>query len=68
VVIGAADDRRLRAFDSRNGRELWAEPLPQSARATPMTYLADGKQYIAAVAAGGDGDGGAPSLRVYSLP
>jgi quinoprotein glucose dehydrogenase len=69
VLIGATDDRRLRAFNSRSGQELWAEPLPRSAQATPMTYLAGGKQFIAAVAAGDDAEAAeAPQLRVYSVP
>jgi quinoprotein glucose dehydrogenase len=78
VLIGAADDRRLRAFDTRSGQELWSEPLPRSAHATPITYLAAGKQYIAVVAAGSapgasstpdrDPAADAPSLRAYALP
>lgn len=49
-------DRRLRAFDTASGRELWSTPLPAGAKATPMTYRgADGRQYVV-IAAGGDGD------------
>jgi quinoprotein glucose dehydrogenase len=55
VFIGAATDRYLRAFDVRNGRELWKVGLQAGGKATPMTYLgADGRQYVV-IASGGDG-------------
>ncbi len=38
VFVGATDDRRLRAFDSKTGKELWATKLPASGNANPMTY------------------------------
>lgn len=50
VFIGATLDRRFRAFDSETGRELWAWELGAPAEANPMTYLVDGKQYLAVVA------------------
>ena len=43
----------LRAYDKNNGNqvgEVWM-PAPQSG--SPMTYLADGKQYIIVAVAGG---------------
>jgi quinoprotein glucose dehydrogenase len=52
VFIGATNDRRFRAFDSRTGEELWVARLPMSAYAVPITYQGrDGKQYVAVVAA-----------------
>ncbi len=74
VFIGASDDRRFRAFDSRTGAELWVTELPLSAHAVPLTYAAaDGRQYVAIVAAGrlaidGAGAAGAESLIAYALP
>ncbi len=54
TFIGATDDRRLRAFDTRNGKEIWTYQLPASAEATPITYAAaDGRQMLAVVATGG---------------
>src|SRR5215469_1815030 len=54
VFIGATNDRRFRAFDSRTGEELWAAKLDYNAMAVPITYLgADGRQYVAIVASGG---------------
>jgi quinoprotein glucose dehydrogenase len=51
VFVGATDDRRFRAFDSKTGKELWATQLPAAGNANPMTYQAkNGKQYVAIVA------------------
>jgi len=44
--IGATMDRQLRAFDVRNGRQLWTYTLPVDATATPMSYTLDGRQYV----------------------
>ena len=74
LFIGATNDRRFRAFDSRTGAELWVTELPLSAHAVPITYAApDGRQYIAIVAAGrlavdDAGAAGAESLIAYALP
>jgi glucose dehydrogenase len=74
LFIGASDDRRFRAFDSRTGAELWVTELPLSAHAVPITYAAaDGRQYVAIVAAGrlaidDAGAAGAESLIAYALP
>jgi glucose dehydrogenase len=55
VFIGASIDGRFRAFDARDGRELWSERLAAPAHSIPSTYLGrDGKQYVG-VAAGGGG-------------
>jgi quinoprotein glucose dehydrogenase len=54
VFVGATLDRRLRAFDVETGREVWSGELPQSAKATPMSYqLANGEQFVAVTAGGG---------------
>ncbi|HUQ53263.1 MAG TPA: quinoprotein glucose dehydrogenase, partial [Gammaproteobacteria bacterium] len=72
--IGATNDRRFRAFDARTGAELWVTELPLSAHAVPITYGgADGRQYVAIVAAGqlaidDLGAGDAQSLIAYALP
>jgi quinoprotein glucose dehydrogenase len=53
VFIGATDDHRFRAFDARNGKELWAALLDYNAQSVPITYRGkDGRQYVAVVAAG----------------
>ncbi len=51
LFIGASDDRRFRAFDSKTGKELWVAQLNGNASAIPMTYQAkNGKQYVAVIA------------------
>ncbi len=74
LFIGASNDRRFRAFDARTGAELWVTELPLSAHAVPITYAAaDGRQYVAIVAAGRHaiddaGAADAQSLIAYALP
>jgi quinoprotein glucose dehydrogenase len=54
ILIGSTDDKRLRAFDTKTGRELWTFKLPASLYGTPLTYQGkNGKQYVAAVTTGG---------------
>ncbi|HEY4956889.1 MAG TPA: pyrroloquinoline quinone-dependent dehydrogenase [Caldimonas sp.] len=70
VFIGAATDRYLRAFDARNGDELWRGRLPAAGMATPMTYVWQGRQYVV-VAAGGHGESGtatSDALVAFALP
>lgn len=52
IFIGATADEKFRAFDIDTGEELWMIDLPTSAMATPMTYEADGRQFVV-IAAGG---------------
>ena len=55
VFIGATTDFGFRAFDAKTGKELWRATLPDDALMTPLTYQGgDGKQYVVAVAGGGD--------------
>jgi quinoprotein glucose dehydrogenase len=54
TFIGATDDARFRAFDTRTGKLLWTVKLPATADSTPITYAdAKGRQYVAVVATGG---------------
>ena len=54
VFIGATDDSRFRAFDAKNGRELWTVKLGAAAHATPSTYRGrDGRQYVVITSTGG---------------
>ena len=51
VFIGATNDNRLRAFDSKTGKELWVTRLERTANANPLTYQGkNGKQYVAVIA------------------
>jgi glucose dehydrogenase len=61
VFIGATNDARFRAFDSKTGKELWVAKLDRSANANPMTYQGkSGKQYVAVMAT--------DTLVVFALP
>jgi mono/diheme cytochrome c family protein len=71
VFIGATlYDYKFHAFDSRTGKLLWETQLQYAGRATPATYMIDGKQYVV-VATGGGRYQVAPAKGVYvafSLP
>ena len=56
----STSDSRFRAFDSKTGKELWVTKMARSGSADPMTYEANGKQYVAIVI----GD----AVNVYTLP
>jgi len=53
LFYGALADRKLRAFDSTTGKELWSVDLGATATMQPMSYLgSDARQYVAVVAGG----------------
>ena len=65
LTVGGTDDGpRLVAFDKASGAELASVDLPGGAIGTPMTYLLDGKQYIA-LTVGGES---VPGLIAFALP
>jgi quinoprotein glucose dehydrogenase len=72
VFIGATNDSRFRAFDSKTGKLLWEATLEASGHSSPITYMGrDGRQYVALMAEGGGGflDGGiSNSLVAFALP
>jgi glucose dehydrogenase len=72
VFIGAANDSRFRAFDSKAGKLLWEARLEASAHTSPITYMGrDGRQYLALMAAGGGAylSGGlSNTLVAFALP
>ena len=48
LLFSATPDRYFRAFDDRDGKVLWESPrLNDIPNAFPITYMVDGKQYIA---------------------
>ena len=49
---GRQGGKGFRAFDKRTGKVVWETELPALSAAAPMTYMANGKQYIV-VAIGG---------------
>lgn len=54
AFVAGTLDQRLRAFDLETGHELWSAPLPAGGHALPMTYIADGRQYLVIAAGGHD--------------
>jgi quinoprotein glucose dehydrogenase len=47
LFIGATIyDKKFHAFDSRTGELLWQYTLPFTGNATPITYLAAGRQFV----------------------
>ena len=50
-MIFGEDGGALMAADAVTGKPLWSFQTNQTWRASPMTYMFDGKQYVA-VAAG----------------
>ncbi len=61
LFVASTDDNRFRAFDLKNGKELWVAKLEKRGNADPLTYQGrNGKQYVAVVAT--------DTLMVYSVP
>ncbi|AOX20140.1 glucose/quinate/shikimate family membrane-bound PQQ-dependent dehydrogenase [Kozakia baliensis] len=63
-------DFYIRAYDVTNGKTLWQDRLPAGGQSTPMTYTANGKQYVVTYA-GGHGSFGTKMgdyLVAYALP
>ena len=75
ILIGAAAERRVRAYDIESGEELWQHALPAPGNATPMTYTVRteaGERPFVVIAAGGDSRGGIGGqgdyMVAFSLP
>jgi quinoprotein glucose dehydrogenase len=68
VFIGATLDRRLHAYDIETGRQLWEGTLPESGKATPVSYqLADGVQFVAIAVGGGNAWGAGDYVVAFRL-
>lgn len=56
VFIGATNDSRFRAFESKTGKVVWEVKLEASGHSSPLTYMGrDGRQYVVLMASGGGG-------------
>jgi quinoprotein glucose dehydrogenase len=69
LFIGATKDEKFRAFDVKDGKQLWEFQLPAGGYATPATYTAGGKQFVVIACGGGkmgtkSGDG----YMAFALP
>jgi quinoprotein glucose dehydrogenase len=63
IFIGASQDEYIRAFNKKNGKEVWKFKLPAGGYATPATFEINGQQYL--VIACGGGKMGTPSGDSY---
>jgi quinoprotein glucose dehydrogenase len=72
IFIGATNDARIRAFESKTGKLLWEAELEASGHSSPVTYMGrDGRQYVALMAQGGGaflGGGVSNTLVAFALP
>ena len=70
LFIGATEDHKFRAFDSKTGKILWETALNSPDFSIPISYRGkNGKQYIAIISNGlGGKDPAPPLLYVYALP
>jgi alcohol dehydrogenase (cytochrome c) len=50
LLFSGAGDRYFRAYDDRDGTVLWEMRLQDVPNAFPITYMVDGRQYVATVA------------------
>jgi len=70
LVFSGIGSKRIGAFDSSSGEQLWSAQVDAGVNAPPITYSIDGRQYIA-VAAGGNSLFGFPvgdTIAVFALP
>jgi quinoprotein glucose dehydrogenase len=54
AFMAGTPDRTVRAFDIETGALLWQGELPADALALPMTFEAEGRQFVAVAAGGHD--------------
>ena len=67
VAGGSQDGPRLVAYDKASGKEIASVDLPATPIGTPMTYMADGKQYIA-LTVDAPRPGEVPEIVSFTLP
>ncbi len=66
IFISGTEDRILRALDKTSGKLLWQTTLPGFANATPCTYQANGKQYVA-ISVGGTPENPSGFIMAFAL-
>jgi quinoprotein glucose dehydrogenase len=70
AFLGATIDDYLRAYDVATGEQIWQQRLPAGGQSTPMTYMANGRQFVVHVA-GGHGSIGTKAgdyVIAYAIP
>ena len=66
LVFQGNADNRFKAFDARDGRELWSFDTQHGIVAAPVTYRVDGRQYVTVMA--GQGGGYSMTIGLERLP
>ncbi|GAN70852.1 glucose dehydrogenase [Acetobacter syzygii] len=70
AFLTSTADYYIRAYDVTDGKMLWQDRLPAGGQSTPMTYEANGRQYVVTVD-GGHGSFGTKEgdyIVAYALP
>lgn len=49
MVFAGGLDRTFSAYDEKTGKKLWSARLSDVPSSAPITYMVDGKQYVAMV-------------------
>jgi quinoprotein glucose dehydrogenase len=57
AFLTSTQDYYIRAYDVRDGHQLWQDRLPAGGQSTPMSYAVNGRQFVV-TAAGGHGSFG----------
>jgi quinoprotein glucose dehydrogenase len=52
AFLTSTADYYIRAYDVRNGDQLWQDRLPAGGQSTPMSYAIGGKQFVVTAAGG----------------
>jgi alcohol dehydrogenase (cytochrome c) len=68
VFTGGTSDRKFHAFDAKTGELLWEFPTSSGILAPPVSFLIDGKQYIAVLSGWGGDSSGAQSTLNNAFP
>jgi quinoprotein glucose dehydrogenase len=55
IFFSTGSDRRFRAYDRDNGKELWSKELPVTSDGMPATYQVNGRQFVVVPVAAGAG-------------
>jgi quinoprotein glucose dehydrogenase len=70
IIASTVFDNKIRAFNKLTGELLWEDTLPAAGNATPSTYMAKGRQFVAIAAGGGKNPDALPGGKIvaYALP
>jgi len=67
LVFAGALDRRVAAYDSDTGEQLWQTRLNEVPSSSPITYAVDGKQYVAMIVGSGGYQSGSYGVMVPEI-